>query len=79
MGEVSRSKHLFDPNDLMFKNANLIGSTGANRFHINKAIEMVGKGLVEPVIGGIFSFDDVEEVFRIIKRGESLGRIVLVP
>ena len=79
MGEVSKRKEFFNTTDLIFKNAKLIGSTGANKCHINKAIEMVGKGLVTPVIGETFSFRDIKEAFHMIKRKESLGRIVLVP
>ena len=51
MGEVSRPKEFFNTTDLIFKNANLIGSTGADKCHIKKAIEMVRRGLVTPVIG----------------------------
>ena len=79
MGEVSKPKEFFNPADLKFKNANLMGSTGANRPHINRATQMVEEGLVIPVIGETFSFNDVKEAFHKIKSRESVGRIVLVP
>jgi len=79
MGEVSRPKEFFNTTDLIFKNANLIGSTGADKCHIKKAIEMVRRGLVTPVIGETFSFQGIQEAFYKIKRKKSMGRIVLVP
>jgi len=79
MGEISNPKEPFGTSDLIFKNANLIGSTGANKSHIDSAIEMVQKGVVTPVIGETYAFDDINEVFQKVKQKESVGRIVLIP
>ena len=79
MGEVSTPKEFFATSDLIFKNASLIGSTGANKSHINSAIEMVRKGFVTPVVGETYAFNDITEAFQKIKQKESLGRIVLIP
>ena len=79
MGEVSKAKEIFGTSDLIFKNATLVGSTGANKSHINSAIEMVQKGFVTPVIGEAFTFNDINEAFRKMKQKKSVGRIVLVP
>jgi len=79
MGEVSKPKEFFGTSDLIFKNASLVGSTGANKSHINSAIEMVHKGLVTPVVGETYAFGDINEAFQKIKQKESVGRVVLIP
>ena len=79
MGEVSKSKEFSGTSEIIFKNASLIGSTGANKSHINGAIDMVQKRLVMPVVEESFAFDDVKEAFQKMKQKESVGRIVLIP
>ena len=79
MGEVSKPKEFFSASEMIFKNASLIGSTGANKSHINAAIEMVQKGLVTPVVGETYAFDDINEAFQKVKQKESIGRVVLIP
>ena len=79
VGEVSQRKDFFNVSDLMFRNAKLIGSTGANKSHIYCAVDMVIKGMVTPVIEETFSFNDIKEAFNKMKHRETVGRAVLIP
>ena len=80
MGEVSSG--IISPNlsaNLIFKNASLIGSTGANKTQIQMGLDMVVKGLISPVIGQKFPMDDISQAFQKIKSRETIGRVVVIP
>ena len=80
MGEVTSGTTPPDlAANLIFRNASLIGSTGANKAHINIGLDMVGKGLISPVIGQKFSLEDVPHAFQKMKNAKTVGRVVIVP
>ena len=79
MGELSKKDVVFRSSSLLFKNGMIMGSTGANRSHIQSAAEMVNSGELVPVVGGEFSFGEVLEAFHSMKTSSSIGRLVLVP
>ncbi|MDC0035535.1 alcohol dehydrogenase catalytic domain-containing protein [Chloroflexi bacterium] len=80
MGEVTSGTTSPDlAANLIFRNASLIGSTGANKAHINIGLDMVEKGLISPVIGQKFSLEDVPHAFLKMKDRETVGRVVVIP
>lgn len=46
---------------------------------MSEVIEMLGKGAIRPVVSTKLPLNEAAEAHRIIERGESLGKILLVP
>ena len=44
---------------------------------LNKVASLVDKGLIKPVIGSVYDFDDAKEAFEKLKDGTANGKIVL--
>jgi D-arabinose 1-dehydrogenase-like Zn-dependent alcohol dehydrogenase len=54
-----------------------LGSRYAHRDELAAAIELVGRGLVEPVVGLVRPLEDANAVFDALEAGEVVGRAVL--
>ena len=79
LGEIERPSASINVTELMFRDASLIGSTGADLLNIEKAISLVESGSVKPIIGSTLGFEDLLEAYTLVKRREPIGRIVLQP
>ena len=79
LGEVERANTSINVTEFMFRDASLIGSTGADIANIRKAIELVDSGSVRPIIGSILGFEDLLEAYTLVKTRQPIGRVVLRP
>ena len=65
--------------ELLFRDATILGSTGAGPKHIRAVYEMVGSGLIRPVISQRFALEEAAAAYRLMREGKTFGRVVLVP
>ena len=79
LGEVTRDRAQVSLPELLFRDATILSSTGAERRHIAKVVEMVGSGLLKPVVSRRFALGEALSAYRLIHARESFGRVVLVP
>ncbi|MCH8184481.1 MAG: alcohol dehydrogenase catalytic domain-containing protein [Chloroflexi bacterium] len=79
LGEITGGRASINPAEILFRDATIVGSTGAERRHIRKAAEMVAAGLVRPVISRKFALADAVEAYRLMRDRQTFGRVVLVP
>ena len=79
LGEVERSTISVNITEFMFRDASLIGSTGADLQNIEEAISLVESGSVKPIIGATLGFEDLLEAYTLVKTRKPIGRIVLQP
>ena len=79
MGEVAGSKVEMSPAEIMFRNAAITGMTGASRRHAVEALEMLKSGEMAFVGSRRFPLEEAGEAYRLIRTGESFGRLLLVP
>ena len=79
IGEVTGARAPINLTNLMFRDATLRGSTGANGVDFSMALHMLRKREVRAVIHEIMSLDDAGEAVRRLSAGEVFGRIVLSP
>ena len=54
-----------------------VGSRYAHRDELATAVELVARGLVEPVVGLVRPLEDANDVFDALEAGEVVGRAVL--
>lgn len=63
--------------DLITSELSVVGTRYATRADIAGALDLVAAGLVAPVIGARFGFDEVDEAFRAVQAGAVFGRVVV--
>ena len=79
LGEITGGRVSISPAEILFRDATVAGSTGAERRHIQRAAEMVAAGLVRPVISQRFALEDALDAYRLMRDKRTFGRVVLVP
>ena len=79
LGEVEGGRVSLSLTDIMFRDAAILGSTGASSPDIEAAVQMVASGAVEPVIGEAVALEDAAEAVAAVARREVVGRVALTP
>ena len=79
LGEVEGGRASLSLTDIMFRDAAILGSTGASKPDIETAVEMVASGAVEPVVHAVMGLEDAAEAVRMVAGREAVGRVVLSP
>ncbi len=79
LGEVEGGRASLSLTDIMFRDAAVLGSTGASKPDIEAAVQMVASGAVEPVIGEAVALEDAAGAVATVARREVVGRVALTP
>ena len=79
LGEVAGGRAAIRLTDIMFRDATLHGSTGANRGDVATAVKLVAQGEVEPVVHETAPLEDAAEWVRMVTERSVTGRVVLRP
>lgn len=79
LGEVEGGRASLNLTDIMFRDATIYGSTGANRPDIGTAVEMVASGAVTPVVHEAMRLEDAAEAVSLVTSRKVTGRVVLTP
>jgi len=56
----------------------IIGFRNCSKEDIKNSVEMITKSYIKPVIDAIEPLENINDVFRRLKNGQVLGRIVLI-
>lgn len=78
IGEMAGNQIAFNPAHLLFKDAKLLGSTGANKADLSEALQLIAQGTVVPRIA-TFSLADTPMLHQAMMDRKLVGRAVLVP
>ena len=80
-GQVAPGEARLTPAEAIFRELSIIGSLGAGREHVERALRLLAGGEVEPVIDSELplSAASVMAACEKLRRREALGRIVLRP
>lgn len=65
--------------ELLFRDASVVGATGASPRHIRTATELVASGKVQPMVSQQFSFHEASDAIDRMRAAATLGRVVLIP
>ena len=79
LGEIAGRSARFNLAELLFRDAMILGSTGASPRHIHRAIEMVAGGEIRPVVSRQFAFEEAAEAIELMRAATTFGRIALIP
>lgn len=79
VGEVTGGRASINLAELMFRDASVRGSTGANAADVTMALGMLRRGEVRPVVHETMALEDAGEAVRRVAAREITGRVVLIP
>ncbi|MCH8826310.1 MAG: alcohol dehydrogenase catalytic domain-containing protein [Chloroflexi bacterium] len=79
MGEVTGANANFSLTEVLFRDATVVGSTGASPGNIAKALDLMSTGAVKPVIHQRMDLSNAEDAFKHVRSRQVFGRIVLIP
>ena len=79
LGEIAGRAARFSLAELLFRDATIVGSTGAQLHHIQRAGDLVASGRIKPIVSRQFSFEDVEEAIEQMRSASTFARIALIP
>ena len=79
LGEITGRAARFNLAELLFRDATVTGSTGAAPRHIQKALDLVASGKVQPIVSQQFAFHEAAEAIEQMRDGSTFGRVALIP
>lgn len=79
LGEISGGPVRFNLAELMFRDASVIGTTGASMRHIRRAIDMVCSGGITPIVSRQYAFAEAADALEAMRAASAFGRIALIP
>lgn len=79
LGEVEGAEVCMSLAEIIFRDASILGSSGAGRDDLQSAFELVMRGEVQPVVAGHFSLEQWREAWGLMAEGAHVGRVVLTP
>ena len=79
LGEVAGGPVQLEPAEVIFRDAQILGSAGVSRAQVVQVTDMVSRGLVKPVVGLTLPLEEVATAFDLVSNRTVLGRVLLVP
>jgi D-arabinose 1-dehydrogenase-like Zn-dependent alcohol dehydrogenase len=68
-----------DTVDLVLSEKRIVGSRTSSKQDLVEAIRLVEQGKITPVVSRRYKLEDVNEALDALRRGEAIGRMVVVP
>ena len=76
LGQVSGKNISFNPAEVIFLDAQIVGCSGCSRSDVISANHMIEQGLVRPVIHTELRLDQWKTAVDYLKRSKAIGRVV---
>lgn len=78
-GATTGPKLEADLRPLFFKSLSILGSTMGSRGELLQIVDLVGKGLLRPVVDRVLPMSEVRAAHEAVAKRTTFGKIVLVP
>ena len=79
LGEVAGGTVKLNPAEVIFRDAQILGSSGVSREILTQVTEMVSQNLAKPVVTHTLPLDQANAAFDLVASRSVLGRVILVP
>ena len=76
LGEMLGEEIHINPAFIFFKRAKILGSGPHMRSDVYRVLEFVRRGKIKPIIGGVYSLEQISEVHALLDEGAITGRMV---
>ena len=77
LGEMLGEEIHINPAFIFFKRAKILGSGPHMRSDVYRVLEFVRRGKIKPIIGGVYSLEQISEVHALLDEGAITGRAVV--
>jgi alcohol dehydrogenase len=64
---------------IFYKQIQILGSTMGKKRDLMTIFELIGRGMLKPVIDRVLPLSEAREGHRIVEAGEQFGKVVLLP
>ena len=79
LGEVAGEPVRLNLAEIVFRDAQILGSSGVSRSLVKEVLEMVSQGTLRPVASRVLPLEEAATAVQELSNRSVLGRIVLVP
>jgi acryloyl-coenzyme A reductase len=79
IGQLTGDFTPFNPAQIFSKNISMLSAASTTRLQLQTCLEIVGRGLIEPIVAQRMPLSEAREAHRLIESGAVAGRIVLHP
>ena len=79
LGEIAGERVSLNLAEILFRDATITSSTGANPSDIRAAAAMVADGQVTPVVSARYPLEDAAQAYAAMRGRQTFGRVVLTP
>jgi NADPH:quinone reductase-like Zn-dependent oxidoreductase len=79
LGDVTGGEVVIRPAEILFRDAQISGSSGTSIKNLERAASLVASGTVNPVISEELSLHEWDKAYEQMINKESFGRICLLP
>ena len=79
LGEVAGRPARINLAEILFRDAAVIGATGASPRHIRRAIDLAATGAITPIISQRFALADAADAIEQMRAAAPLARLALTP
>lgn len=79
LGEVAGGSVALNPAEIIFRDAQILGSSGVSRALVEQVAGMVSRNELHPVISRTFRLEEAGDAFELLASRAVLGRVVLLP
>lgn len=79
LGEIQGHNVTLNPAEIIFRDAQVLGTSGVSRATVEQAGQMVLEGKMRPVVDIKLPLEEAQEAFRLVSERIPIGRVVLLP
>ena len=79
LGEIQGYSVTLNPAEIIFRDAQVLGTSGVSRATVEQAGQMVLEGKMRPVVDIKLPLEEAQEAFRLVTERIPIGRVVLLP
>jgi D-arabinose 1-dehydrogenase-like Zn-dependent alcohol dehydrogenase len=79
VGQLTGDFVPFNPAQLFLRNQSMLSVHSTTRRQLEDVLDLIARGDVQPVIGGVHPLDDIRDVHACVERGGVTGRMVVRP
>jgi NADPH:quinone reductase-like Zn-dependent oxidoreductase len=79
LGEIEGHSVTLSPAEIIFRDAQVLGTSGVSRATVEQAGQLVLEGKMRPVVDIKLPLEQAREAFRLVSERTPIGRVVLLP
>ena len=79
LGEIQGLSVTLNPAEIIFRDAQVLGTSGVSRASVELAVQMVQEGKIRPVVDLQLPLEQVVEAYQMVSDRTPIGRVLILP